>query len=138
MRDFVRVLKSHLYGEFEVNIVDGRITERSVEVLKHLESEFEILQYRENVQRVFSDEVPLEYINCLEPVKEELISLIEVIVSWVSSSVMKTRRSRDNKLCKEKCQTGPELQNFTTSDIPETLKDFLKDGLKNVPRLAAW
>ena len=49
--------------------------------------------------------------------------------------VKDTRRRIDNDLCAEKCRSGPIIYNFTESVLPEELKDFLKDGLNNVPSI---
>ena len=46
-RQYSKTLSKHLMGEFEVQLIDGKLTEASQEVLDRLENEMEILQYRD-------------------------------------------------------------------------------------------
>ena len=48
-RQFSKTLSKHLGGEIEVQLIDGKLTEASQQVLDRLENEMEILQYRDNL-----------------------------------------------------------------------------------------
>jgi adenylyl- and sulfurtransferase ThiI len=49
--------------------------------------------------------------------------------------VRKHQRSKDNQLCKIKCESGSGVHNFTSVDVPGEVAAFLEDGLKNVPKI---
>ena len=53
----------------------------------------------------------------------------------LQGSVQKRRRSKNNKMCKEKCDNGSIIHNFTQYDVPVELSKFLEDGLGNVPEI---
>ena len=48
-RQYSKTLSKHLGGEIEVQLIYGKFTEASQQVLDRLENEMEILQYRDNL-----------------------------------------------------------------------------------------
>ena len=51
------VAKRHLSAEYEVQIRDGRVCKPSDQVIKSLKEDFDILQAREQVDRIVIDNV---------------------------------------------------------------------------------
>ena len=65
--------------------------------------------------------------------KDDILQEIPRIILRIQNNVLKTRRAKDNSLCKIKCGSGPLIHNFTDVKIPQQLTDMLKSGLKFVP-----
>ena len=64
--------------------------------------------------------------------------VLQTFLSFISKEqkiVKRGQKAKDNKLCREKCSSGPGIHNFTSIEIPEELNSFLKEGLKKVPNV---
>ena len=141
---FFRVLKKHLDTEFEVQIRSGELTLDSEPTLDALQLDFESLQYIENVKKIFNDcrKLNARKVKSVSSVSELLKVAEEEAFSWFSDKIKKVqndalrnRRQKKKKMCNQKCSSGPQIYNFTITDLPLDLMLLLGNGLKNVPIL---
>ena len=75
------VAERHLLAEYEVQIRDGKVSKSSAQVIKTLREDYDILQAREQVERILIDNVArfergTYLLNLLQPVRSALLSLI--------------------------------------------------------------
>ena len=75
------VAERHLLAEYEVQIRDGKVSKSSAQVIKTLREDYDILQAREQVERILIDNVArfergTYLLNLLHPVRSALLSLI--------------------------------------------------------------
>jgi hypothetical protein len=135
----VGVYQKHLEKEFEVQIRDGSITLEGREILNKLRGDFAVLQFEDKIEEIIQEAIKrLGYYDLnlvIEPVRRDLLDLFSSTIHKLKQVVKDTRRKIDNDLCVEKCRSGPVIYNFTKSDLPAELTDFLKDGLNNVPSI---
>ena len=125
--------------EFEVKIRDGKITSEGFEVLGQLQSEFNILQYKENLQSIVqsskifcSSDV---FRSLLDVVYDDILESFHDMIRNVQNKVSSERKEANRNLCFGKCKDGPVVHNFTKKIIPPQLLKHLVSGLNNVPHL---
>ena len=137
--DYVAVFRRHLESEYEVQIRDGRISADSDQVVQGLRDDFEILQVERQVDKILVDNVPSKQstilLELLQPVRNDLILEIKKLNKILQKKVQKKMRNKNNWLCKQKCQTGSVIYNFTQFCIPKELSEFMETGLNNVPEV---
>ena len=137
---FVKVLTKHSSSEFEVQIRGGDITNDGLDILNHLQLDFDIIQYKTRVREIVKGLFRNAAINSrvrelLYIAEENILERFPDIIRRIQDKALKGRRKQNNFLCREKCSSGPVVHNFTSQKIPEDLYDVLKSGLKNVPIL---
>ena len=129
----------HFQNEFEVQLRDGKVTLEGKDVLENLRDDFHILQASDRLEEIIVRAVgdqPHEKLSYkLKLVKSALQTSFSESLQKIQQVQMQRRRDLDNKLCAEKCKMGPVIYNFTSSEIPLELNEFLQDGLNNVPEL---
>ena len=137
---FKNVLTTHLSSEFEIQIRDGNITLAGQQTLLDLQKNYDVLQYESRIDEIFDQCAKLiiagrhsRVYELFCVVKDDILQDIPRIISRIQNNVLKTRRAKDNSLCKIKCGSGPLIHNFTDVKIPQQLTDMLKSGLKFVP-----
>ena len=134
------VAERHLLAEYEVQIRDGKVSKSSAQVIKTLREDYDILQAREQVERILIDNVArfergTYLLNLLQPVRSALLSLIMDKDLKLQKKIQMKMRLKNNRMCLEKCQTGSVIHNFTQYEIPVELSKFLESGLNNVPEI---
>ena len=143
---FASVLAKHMNSEFEVQIRSGDLTLDSRTKLIEMESDFRVLQFQEEIGKIFRDarndlkthtlyQHPYIY-GLLNVVEDECILWFKEIIVQEHGKCLKNRRKQNTKLCKEKCSMGPNIFNFTGVEISEELNQLLKNGLNDVPKIA--
>ena len=117
---------------------DGSITQEGIKVLEDLEEEFKVLQFSERIDEIVISSCRgiSDYIRLVEPVRDDLLGLFTDTIFIVQKSARTEQRKKDNRLCLEKCQSGPATYNFTSVSLPVELQKFLEHGLNNVPDTA--
>ena len=112
-------------NEFEINVRENQITPEGRELLKHLQREFKVLQYEDNLRAIFANSKSFCKNNIsrtlLDVVYDEVLLSFHGIIKTVQNVVLKDRKEIDNKLCREKISHGPGVFNFTSEQIPEKL-----------------
>ena len=138
---FFAILAKHMTGEFEVQIRDGKITDDGKKVLRTISAESVQFQYKIPIHEILTPWIhtlaghPMQvkhqqYIN---NIIVNVIKSVEKIIVAQQQDVLKARRISTHKLCKEKCETGPAVHNFTSFNIPDELKNMLGPWLQVVP-----
>ena len=117
---------------------DGSITQEGIKVLEDLEEEFKVLQFSERIDEIVISSCKgiSDYIRLVEPVRDDLLGLFTDTIFIVQKSARTEQRKKDNRLCLEKCKSGPATYNFTSVSLPDELQKFLEHGLNNVPDTA--
>ena len=132
---FSSTLTDHLKNEFEINVRENQITPEGREKLEHLQKEFKILQYEDNLGAIFASSKSfcknIISKTLLDVVYEEVLLSFHGIIKTVQNVVLKDRKEIDNNLCSEKISHGPGVFNFTSEQIPEKLMKHLNSGLNN-------
>ena len=58
---------------------------------------------------------------------------IEKLIVHYQTELLATRRTLTNKLCAQKCQSGPAVHNFTALPVPPEILKLIGPGLHVVP-----
>ena len=139
--NYACILMRHFSCETEIQIVDGCFTQDSESILSLLESEMEVLQYKERLGDIMG---PWQTMLCGQPVQPEIQNVLnnyvesiildfEGFISELQVIASKDRRSSDNLLCKQVCSSKSRILNLTETNIPAELEKALTNGSKFVP-----
>ena len=74
-----------------------------------------------------------KYRQRIENIIPAIICIVEDHIVGIQQKALSARRVANNALCKEKCNSGPAIHNFTDYQIPEVLEKMLAPGLQTVP-----
>ena len=131
----------HLTSETEVQIIQGTFTRDSLATLSELETEMEVLQYRERLGEILG---PWQSVLGGQPVTPEIERLLgefegviiadfEKFIYQLQDIAKKDRRTKDNLLCKNVCSSKPKILNLSESKVPAELEKALAHGSNFVP-----
>ena len=130
---------SHMKNEFEINVRSGKITPDGYATLDKLQMDYQILQFKENLEAIFTKSKGFcrseLATSLLDVVFDEVLIGFSNLINEVQNRVMKEKKSATNKMCSEKIKHGAVLHNFTEKIIPDLLMSHLALGLNNVPHL---
>ena len=137
---FEKTLLKHCSSELEVQIRGGDITSDGQIMLKQLQIDYDILQYELRISEIVrslsrnaAKRSRIRELLCI--VEDDIVEIWPDLVHNIQKKALKMRRRLNNKLCQEKCSTGPSIHNFTQVQIPSALFELLKSSLSNVPLL---
>ena len=139
---FASVYQKHLEGEFEVSARMGSVTEDGLATLDQLQDEFYILQFEERLSNIihetqdFNNIKPGSTISALlDVVLNDVLDSFKEMIRKIQAKTALKRRCHENAVCKQKCNAGITLHNFTDVTLPAPLLELLSSGLNNVPKL---
>ena len=143
-RQYSKTLSKHLVGEFEVQLIDGKLTDASQEVLDRLENEMEILQYRDNLvcildkwaDHITGHPVYPEVHNVICIRVEEILDKFRAFILRIQKHSIAQRRGNDNILCRKVCSSKTRIINLTGFPIPSLVEELFQDGPNSVPQEA--
>ena len=128
-------------GEFEVQIRDGKVTNDGKSVLRQLSHESHQFQYKSRIsdilfpwiQQLSGHPIQLRHSSDMSAIIPGIIDIVEKILTRKQQENLAARRNSNHQLCKEKCEAGPAIHNFTNFIIPDIIKRMLGPGLQVVP-----
>ena len=132
---FSMTFYNHLKSEFEVNVRGGQITTPGFATFSRLQKDFNILQYKQNLESIFSSFKRPELSASMLVIQDQVLKSFLQVIKQVQDLVIKERKKLNNNLCSKKIREGPIVHNFTTKKVPEELMRHLVCGLNNVPLL---
>ena len=120
IRTFLVILTSHMSGEFEVNIRDGKVTDKGKQVLQKISEEHVQFQYRARISDILT---PWVLVLCGQPLAAkdalalqriipEVICEVEASIVICQQEILKNRRLSNHKLCAIKCENGPVVHKY--------------------------
>ena len=95
-----------------------------------MSEDYQLLQVEERINGILNDET-LRYVggshllNLLQPVRAQLLDTFASTTFWLQSKCKNNQRLENNKLCSDKCSDGSVVHNFTGSEVPRELTEFL-------------
>ena len=141
LSSYFDVLQKHMTQEFEIQIRDGSITPASCTVVQTLQREYDIFQYKDNINRIVGPWVSMllchphqsESIAVIQDLVPSLIRKLEQNITVIQSKILSDRRNSTNRLCAEKCSSPPAIHNLTSIEIPPEILSLLSQGLHIIP-----
>ena len=141
---FSRLLFKHLTTETEVHINNGTVTSESVVVLNRLESEKNILCYRDRIIDFYG---PWCSILCGQPVlpgvENQVLEIIPAVILCFEEQIYTLQKistrldvKNNNSMCRRLCSSTHSVVNYTDTTVPLELQQLLKHGLNFVPTVA--
>ena len=118
---FSMTFYNHLKSEFEVNVRGGQITTPGFATFSRLQKDFNILQYKQNLESIFSSFKRPELSASMLVIQDQVLKSFLQVIKQVQDLVIKERKKLNNNLCSKKIREGPIVHNFTTKKVSEEL-----------------
>ena len=124
---FSEILLKHLTSETEIQLVNGRLTDESLENLQLLETEMSVLQYNSNLRNILDawTEVVLgqpvlpEVHDHLHDLRVEIHEKFETFVYELQKYATRKTHAENKQLCNKACKDRGGLSSPLANDFRE-------------------